>query len=430
MRICFFFTHRLEECTAEKDSLLAVERKQNKTTKEELANAQKIIDELVHESQQSQEIRNQLEDTIKRFKAESTARDTILLSEKQAHETTKKVLTEIQSRNEELIKKIQGCDKNILELQLTVERLQENTSTTEALLLREREQNNATMKAQAETQEINLQLLNKLEDVETKIGLLQGSVQRLGDNTAKDTLLLSEKREKDALKEALTESEYKNEELLIKTEEANKKVEHLQNTINSLKENMAASLEAERQENEAIKRSLVEAQERNDALFKKVRDSEYRAHQLQDTVQKLQVDAISRLSSFVMERQDGDGVKNAHTEVHGTNEDLMRRNENLLKRNDDLVKKIEDSAILVTELRGNLERLEGKAANLEAENQLLRQQAIATPPSTAKSSQAACSKISMIHRCQESGHILNGNVAYAEMKSSTGPTEMRPSMVV
>lgn len=56
---------------------------------------------------------------------------------------------------------------------------------------------------------------------------------RLGDNTAKDTLLLSERREKDALKEALTETEYKNEELLMKTEEANKKVEHLQNAINS-----------------------------------------------------------------------------------------------------------------------------------------------------------------------------------------------------
>lgn len=41
-------------------------------------------------------------------------------------------------------------------------------------------------------------------------------------------------------------------------------------------------------------------------------------------------------------------------------------------------------------------RLEGKAADLEAENQVLRQQAIATPPSTAKS-QAACNKISMIH---------------------------------
>jgi hypothetical protein len=41
-------------------------------------------------------------------------------------------------------------------------------------------------------------------------------------------------------------------------------------------------------------------------------------------------------------------------------------------------------------------RLEGKAANLEAENQMLRQQGIPTPPSTAKS-QSAYSKISMIH---------------------------------
>jgi len=74
-------------------------------------------------------------------------------------------------------------------------------------------------------------------------------------------------------------------------------------------------------------------------------------------------------------------------------------------------------------------RLEVKSANLESENQALRQQAITTPPSTAKS-QAACSKISMIHRCQENGHILNGNAAYAEMKSSLGPTETRASMVV
>lgn len=48
-----------------------------------------------------------------------------------------------------------------------------------------------------------------------------------------------------------------------------------------------ASLEAEKQENDAIRKSLVEAQERNDELFMKIRDSEYKAHQLQDTVQKL-----------------------------------------------------------------------------------------------------------------------------------------------
>jgi len=224
---------RLEECIAEKDSLLEVERQEHKTTNKDVDNARKKITELIHESQQSEETRKQLEDTIKRFEADATAKDAFLLSEKQEHEMTKKVLTETQWRNEELIKKIQDHDKNIFQLQLTIERLQENASATEVLMLREREQNNATMKAQAESQERNLQFLKKLEDVDKKIGLLQGSVQRLGDNTAKDALLLSERREKDALKKALTESEYKNEELLMKTEEANKKVEHLQNTINS-----------------------------------------------------------------------------------------------------------------------------------------------------------------------------------------------------
>ncbi|WVZ99419.1 hypothetical protein U9M48_044721 [Paspalum notatum var. saurae] len=463
---------RLEECTAKKDSLLDVERQENKTTKEELANAQKSISELVHESHQSQETRKQLEDTIKRFEADATARDTLLLSEKQAHETTKKVLTETQWRNGELITKIQDCDKNILQLQLTVERLQENASTTEVLLLREREQNNATMKTQAESQERNLQLLKKLEDVDKKIGLLQGSVQRLGDNTAKDTLLLSERHEKDALKKALTESEYKNEELLMKTEEANKKVEHLQNTINSYVPSIKlygyyiTSLRITWQLLWKLKGKKME--QSGGPLLKLRREMTYCLRKLGiantgptsfKTLSKswhlifslivncrtiitnhsiilldtnvfnirLQVDAISRLSNFVMEKQEDDGVKNAHTEAHGTNEDLIRRNEDLLKRNDDLVKKIEDSGILVTQLRENLERLEGKAANLEAENQVLHQQAIATPPSTAKSSQAACSKISMIHRCQENGPILNGNVAYAEMKS-IDPTETRPSM--
>jgi myosin-5 len=111
---------------------------------------------------------------------------------------------------------------------------------------------------------------------------------------------------------------------------------------------------------------------------------------------RLQVDAISRLSSFVMERQESDAVRKALAESHGRNEDLIRRNDDLLSRNDDLIKKIEDSGQVVAELQAALERIEGKAANLEAENQILRQQAIATPPSTAKS-QAAFSKISMIH---------------------------------
>uniref|UniRef100_A0A0D9WJ44 Myosin motor domain-containing protein n=1 Tax=Leersia perrieri TaxID=77586 RepID=A0A0D9WJ44_9ORYZ len=423
--------NRLEVHTAEKDSLLAIERQENNATKDELASAHKKITELVNDSQQLQEIGKHLEDTIKRLEEDVTTREALLLSEKQTNEATKRTLTETQLRNGELTNKFRDSDKHALQLQLTVERLQENASAMEALLLREREQSNASMKAHSESQERNSQLLKKFEDVDMKIGLLQGTIQRLGEQTTKDTLLLSERQEKDGLKKALTETKYRNEELVIKIEEANKKSEHLQGTITMLKENIAAqaaTMEVERQENDRIKKSLVESQERNDELFKKVRDSEYRAQQLQDTVQKL-VDAISRLSSFVMEKQESDAVKKALAESHGRNEDLIRRNEDLLNRNDDLIKKIEDSGRVVTELQGTLERIEGKAANLEAENHILRQQAIATPPSTAKS-QAACSKINAFQqRSPENGHILNGNVAYAE-KFSTGPAETRPSMVV
>lgn len=57
---------------------------------------------------------------------------------------------------------------------------------------------------------------------------------------------------------------------------------------------------------------------------------------------RLQVDAISRLSSFVLEKQESDAVKKALTEARGRNEDLIRRNEDLLDRNDDLIKKLEE----------------------------------------------------------------------------------------
>uniref|UniRef100_A0A452ZP88 Myosin motor domain-containing protein n=1 Tax=Aegilops tauschii subsp. strangulata TaxID=200361 RepID=A0A452ZP88_AEGTS len=323
--------NRLEECAAEKDSLLATERQENNATKEELANAQKKTKELVNELQHCQEIRKQLEENIKRLEQDATAKDALLISEKQTHEATKKTLTETLGRNEELIKKIQDSDKHSLQLQLTVERLQENASAKEALLLREREQSNTTMKVQEENQERNLQLLKRFEDVDKKIDLLQGTIQRLGDHTEKDTLLLSERQEKDELKKALTETEYKNEELTIKIGETNKKIEHLQNTIHMLEQDIVvkvASLEAEKQENDAIRKSLVEAQERNDELFMKIRDSEYKAHQLQDTVQKL--------------KQESDAVKKALTEARGRNEDLIRRNEDLLDRNDDLIKKLEE----------------------------------------------------------------------------------------
>lgn len=45
--------------------------------------------------------------------------------------------------------------------------------------------------------------------------------------------MLSERHEKEAIKKALTEAEEKNEELLMKVEDANEKIGHLQTTINT-----------------------------------------------------------------------------------------------------------------------------------------------------------------------------------------------------
>jgi myosin-5 len=46
----------------------------------------------------------------------------LLLTEKQAHEATRKILVEAQEKNEELLMKIHDNDKNILQLQFTIQR--------------------------------------------------------------------------------------------------------------------------------------------------------------------------------------------------------------------------------------------------------------------------------------------------------------------
>ncbi|CAD6237106.1 unnamed protein product [Miscanthus lutarioriparius] len=417
---------RLEGNLAVTEALLLTEKEQNASTLKLLAEAQLRIEELIKKLEGSDRKSDSLQDTITRLEQDVTAKEALLLTEKQAHEATRKTLTETQEKSEELLKKIHDNDKHILQLQFAIQRLEETTVANENLLLREREQNDITTKAHNESQEKYEELLTKFSDVDRKIDLLQGTIERLGENTTtKDSLLLSERHEKEAIKKALTEAEEKNEELLMKVEDANEKIGHLQTTINTLEDNVAAknvSLEAAMKENDEIRKSLSEAQERNDELLKKISDSEYRIHLLQDTVQKLQVDAISRLSSFVMEKQESDAAKRAVTEAHERNEDLLKRNEDLLKRNDDLIKKIEDSSKIVTQLQEALQRLEGKASNLEAENQVLRQQATSTPPSTAKSP-ASRSKISRIHRSPENGHIFNGDIRQTEMKPSTGTSE-------
>lgn len=162
---------------------------------------------------------------IHRLEEDGIAKEALLLTEKQAHEATRMTLTEALEKNEELLKKIHDDDKHILELQFTIQRsiififkflfqhiclcwdpthsilqllyyllslnicyssniffcqyrLEENTAAKENLLLREREQNDATTKAQIESQERNEQLLKRFVDVDRKIDLLQDTIER------------------------------------------------------------------------------------------------------------------------------------------------------------------------------------------------------------------------------------------------------------
>uniref|UniRef100_A0A453F8C5 Dilute domain-containing protein n=1 Tax=Aegilops tauschii subsp. strangulata TaxID=200361 RepID=A0A453F8C5_AEGTS len=371
---------RLEENVSTKETLLLTEREQNASTSKLLAEEQLKIAELIKNIEEAHRKSDSLQTTIERLEEDGTAKDVLLLTEKQAHEATRKTLVEAQERNEELLKKIHDDDKNILQLQFTIQRLEENTATKENLLLREREQNDATTKSQIESQERSEELLKKFVDVDRKIDLLQDSIERLGESsTTKDALLLSERQEKDAMKKELAEAGEKNGELLMKIEDTNEKIEHLQNTIIKLEEDIAAkdvSLEAARQENDSIRKSLTEAQERNEELLRKISDNEYRIHLLQDTVQKSPYKgAYAFFFCFIFSR------------------------------------------IVV--------RIEGKAANLEADNHVLRQQAAATPPSTAKSPPSR-SKITRIHRSPENGHVLNGELRQAEMRPSAGMPEATP----
>jgi len=94
---------------------LLTEKEQNASTLKLLSEAQLRIEDLIKKLEGADRKSDSLQDTITRLEQDSTAKEA-LLAEKQAHEATKKNLSEAQERNEELLKKIHDNDKNILQL--------------------------------------------------------------------------------------------------------------------------------------------------------------------------------------------------------------------------------------------------------------------------------------------------------------------------
>ncbi|RWW09078.1 hypothetical protein GW17_00027449 [Ensete ventricosum] len=79
--------------------------------------------------------------------------------------------------------------------------------------------------------------------------------------------------------------------------------------------------------------------------------------------------------------------------------------------NNKLVKKVEDSDTKINQLQDSIQRLEEKVSNLESENQVLRQQAVAISPTSR--ALAMRSKTTIIPRTPENGNVLNGETKLA-----------------
>ncbi|OVA04497.1 IQ motif [Macleaya cordata] len=75
-------------------------------------------------------------------------------------------------------------------------------------------------------------------------------------------------------------------------------------------------------------------------------------------------------------------------------------------KNEELIRKLEDAEHKANQLQDSVQRFEEKLSNVESENQVLRQQALAISPTSR--SLAARQKTTIIQRTPENGNVLNG----------------------
>ncbi|KAF7837931.1 myosin-17 [Senna tora] len=120
---------------------------------------------------------------------------------------------------------------------------------------------------------------------------------------------------------------------------------------------------------------------------------------IQDTekINSLMAEVNSLQESLLLEREAREEAKKAHADAEA--------------RNAELIKKVEDSERKVNQLQELVQRLEDKISNAESENQVLRQQALAVPP-TGKAMSARTKSV-IIQRTPENGYGPNGEAKIA-----------------
>ncbi|XP_072980214.1 myosin-17-like isoform X3 [Typha angustifolia] len=171
-----------------------------------------------------------------------------------------------------------------------------------------------------------------VQDTE-KVNSLMAEIEKL------EGLLLSERQATDAAKTELAEAQERNEELLQKSEEAERKYHELEVQL------------SEGQLTEEAKKELAEAQERNEEFLKKSEDAERK------------IDEIQGL--FLAERQSTDIAKKELAETRERIEELLKKFEDSERKVDELQISLRSERQATDESREALEKLLEKAEDAE-----------------------------------------------------------------
>lgn len=146
----FCYTPRLDEDAIAREALLVAEKQENEVTKKTLIEALDQIEELVKEVECANNSMHQLQDSIQRFvysktsviretclcvpwfspfciherrlEQSASAREAVLLTEREEKDATSKALAEAEARIEGLLEEISSANRNTDLLKKTIER--------------------------------------------------------------------------------------------------------------------------------------------------------------------------------------------------------------------------------------------------------------------------------------------------------------------
>ncbi|KAH9605687.1 hypothetical protein KSS87_015844, partial [Heliosperma pusillum] len=267
----------------------------------------------------------------------------LLQREKEVLEKVRKNFLDTEEKNSELLKKLEGSDDEIDQLKVCASltyriknNLELNNCLTslnlQELLQREEETSEKVRKALLDTEEKNSELLKKLEGSDDEIDQLKVCVTlnyRIKNNLEFNNRLTSlnlqellqrEEETSEKVRKALLDTEEKNSELL-------KKLEGSDDEIDQLKE----LLQQEKQASEKMSKAFLDTEEKNSELLKKLEGSDDEINQLKELMQQLKKlegsdEEINQLKELLQqEKEASEKARNAFLDTEEKNSEMLKK---------------------------------------------------------------------------------------------------------